>query len=125
MRVILGVVVIVIAVAAGFWGGTNVTSSVPQQPVSSSSEQRDSTVVDAITRVEEVALVSLGIQGITHRSESSTLFGIQVPGSERTSYLQYSFSAKLDSTVELSPFLMTTEWFTSRFPSLCSLVTTM
>ena len=46
-------------------------------------------------RDEEVALVSLGIQGIDQRSSKSTVFGKKIPGSDRTIFLQYNFTAKL------------------------------
>ena len=52
-------------------------------------------IIEAVRRTEEIALVSLAIQGIDERSEHSTILGVRVPGSERALYLQYSFTAKL------------------------------
>ena len=39
--------------------------------------------------------MSLGIQGISSKNQKSTFQGIDIPGSERASFIQYSFSAKL------------------------------
>jgi hypothetical protein len=64
-------------------------------PVSTQTETVHTQVVAAIERTEQVSLVSLGIQGIEKKSESTTYFGIVIPGSERTKFLQYSFDAKL------------------------------
>ncbi|MEO7587142.1 MAG: hypothetical protein ABIS84_03855 [Arachnia sp.] len=48
-----------------------------------------------MTREEQVVLLSLAIQGISEKKGKSTFMGIDVPGSGRASFLQYSFSAKL------------------------------
>jgi len=42
-----------------------------------------------------VVLLSLGIQGISEKTERITFLGVDVPGSERASFVQYSFNAKL------------------------------
>jgi len=39
--------------------------------------------------------LSLGIQGISERTAGSKFFGIDIPGSNRASFLQYNFNAKL------------------------------
>lgn len=64
-------------------------------PFEAASGSRDSQVINSITREEQVVLLSLGIQGISEKSEISTLFGTQFPGSERTKFIQYAFNAKL------------------------------
>lgn len=61
----------------------------------SESEGRDSRIIESISRKEQVVLLSLGIQGISEKSGKSTFLGIDVPGSKRASFLQYSFNAKL------------------------------
>ena len=71
----------------------------------SSRESRSEMVVNSLTQEEEVVLLSLGIQGITEESVSTTIFGKRVPGTNRTSFLQYNYSAKLgidgrDVTIE-------------------------
>ena len=65
-------------------------------PLSSRSETTNAQVVNAIDRTQEVSLLSLGVQGIEKKADSTTTyFGIVVPGSGRTKFLQYSFDAKL------------------------------
>lgn len=42
-----------------------------------------------------MVLLSLGIQGISEKTEKSTFLGVEVPGSDRATFMQYSFNAKL------------------------------
>lgn len=59
------------------------------------SETNDSQVVQAIERTQEIALVSLNIEGITDRTDTAEIFGQSVPGTEEQVYVQYTFDAKL------------------------------
>jgi cell division protein FtsL len=59
------------------------------------SSTRDSQVVQAVTRTEEVSLLSLSVQGLIDESRSREVFGQTVPGSEEQVFLQYEFDAKL------------------------------
>lgn len=59
------------------------------------SESRNTQVINSVNRQEEVALLSLGIEGISEKNERSNLFGVDVPGSARVSFMQYGFKAKL------------------------------
>lgn len=59
------------------------------------SEARNTQVINSITRQEQVVLLSLGVQGISERKDQSKLFGADIPGSERVSFVQYNFDAKL------------------------------
>lgn len=59
------------------------------------SESRSTQVINAVTREEQVVLVSLGIQGIDEETVTSTIFGLDVPLSGRATFLQYNFDAKL------------------------------
>lgn len=68
---------------------------VPGVPWSSKSSSDSSLVITAIERTEQVALLSVGVQGITERRESRELFGFEVPGSDRASFIQYSFDLKM------------------------------
>lgn len=61
----------------------------------SESETRNTQVVNSITRTEQVVLLSLGMQGISEKNERGKFFGMDVPGSERASFMQYTFNAKL------------------------------
>ncbi|MHA7291502.1 hypothetical protein ACX80V_17940 [Arthrobacter sp. MDT3-24] len=62
---------------------------------SSSSNERDSQVVQAVTRVQEVALLSLHIEGVARNESNGEIFGVAVPASEKTTLIQYKFDAKL------------------------------
>src|SRR6478735_6661141 len=61
----------------------------------SSSSERDSQVVQAVTRVQEVALLRLHIEGIDRHESNGEIFGVAIPASEKTTLLQYRFDAKL------------------------------
>lgn len=63
--------------------------------VGSSSESDDSRIVRSITREEQVVLLSLGIEGIAERSATGEFLGVTVPGTGRSSFVQYGFNAKL------------------------------
>lgn len=64
-------------------------------PFTSVSESHDSQVIQSVTRTEQIALVSLGIQGISQQHGASNFYGVTIPGSERRTLLQYGFDAKL------------------------------
>ena len=59
------------------------------------SESHSSDVTRAIERRSEVVLVALGQQGIKTAKDVQTIWGIEIPGSDRAVLLQYSFTAKL------------------------------
>ncbi|MBF4765016.1 hypothetical protein ISU07_17935 [Nocardioides islandensis] len=59
------------------------------------TETHDSQVIQAIERTQEVALLSLGIQGIKNSERCREAFGKCVPGTGETVFLQYNFAAKL------------------------------
>lgn len=64
-------------------------------PFGTSSEFRNTQLIKSITREEQVVLLSLGIQGIAEGNESKEFFGTYIPGSKRTTVIQYGFQAKL------------------------------
>ena len=87
---------VVLGVVAGIIGVDLVTKyASPKPPVDTASTSRSSEVINAIKRIEEVALLGLGIQGIVEKSQTTTVLGMEVPGSARALYLQYAFTAKL------------------------------
>lgn len=65
------------------------------QPFGSESESTDTRDIESIKREEQVVLLSLGIQGISEKTEKRTFLGVEVPGSDRATFMQYSFNAKL------------------------------
>lgn len=81
------------ATAAFASGGLNALAL--KSLFSSSSSERDSQVVQAVTRVQEVALLRLHIEGIDRHESNGEIFGVAIPASERTTLLQYKFDAKL------------------------------
>lgn len=80
----------------GLLVGWGISSLLPDfDPFGTDRETRDTQVVNSLTLEEEVVLVSLGIQGIAEEKISSTIFGHVVPGTGRTTFLQYNYNAKL------------------------------
>lgn len=56
---------------------------------------KNTQIVNAITRTQEIALVTLGIEGIREsKTESGQVFFFSIPNS-RSAFLRYSFDAKL------------------------------
>lgn len=81
--------------ASGLLLGGVATRAFSASPFSSTSEDRNSQIVRSITREEQVVLLALGIQGISEKSGKSKFFGVDIPGSDRASFLMYNFDAKL------------------------------
>jgi hypothetical protein len=88
--VLLAVVLVVGAAGVGVAAKMGLLS-----PFGISSESKDSQVITAIKRTQEVSLLSLGVQGIKSEKRSSDVWGIGIPGSGETVFLQYEFDAKL------------------------------
>lgn len=60
------------------------------------SETRNTQVINSITRQEQVVLLSLGVQGISEEKVPAARFlGVDVPGSDRASFIEYTFNGKL------------------------------
>lgn len=64
-------------------------------PFGIASESHDTQIVNSVVRKEQVVLLSLGIQGIKEKNQKGDFFGVGIPGSERASFIQYNFTAKL------------------------------
>lgn len=79
-------------VLLGGWGSHAIWGS---PPLETERESRSSQVIAAVIREEQVALLSLSIQGIEREDSNGKLFGMDLPWSERVSFVQYSFTAKL------------------------------
>ena len=72
----------------------------------SSSHERDSQVVQSVTRLQEVALLSLHMEGISRHESNGEILGVAIPASEKTTLIQYQFDAKLGidgSQVKIEP----------------------
>jgi len=102
MKAVFGVIV---GLLVGLLLGVILGPLVIPQLFGSASESRDSQVITAIKREEQVVLLSLGVQGLHDKDSNSEVWGVAIPWSERTSILEYSFTAKLgieggDVTIE-------------------------
>ncbi|WP_104160467.1 hypothetical protein [Arthrobacter sp. ZGTC212] len=90
--------------AAFAFGGLNALAL--KSLFTSSSSERDSQVVQSVTQMQEVALLSLHIEGIDRKESNREIFGVAVPASEKTTLIQYEFDAKLGidgSQVKIEP----------------------
>jgi hypothetical protein len=83
------VVVLFVAALAVTWSLARAT------PVETVAESSNNQVITAVEREEQIVLLSAATQGISEETRSSTLFGRNVPGSGRTEFVQYSYSAKI------------------------------
>lgn len=52
-------------------------------------------VIKSVNRMEQVVLLGLGIEGLKDKSDHFAVNGFAVPGTERATFLQYGFTAKL------------------------------
>lgn len=91
-RYLVGLLVLVVGLVAG---GMFVANLSVDEPLAVETESSNSQVVRSIKLSQDVVLLSLGIQGIAEENIRSTIFGQPVPGSGRTTFLQYSYDAKL------------------------------
>lgn len=90
---LIGVIALVLGLAGGaaaVWAGW-----IPHLKVEQITESHDSQVVQRITREKQIVLVSLGIQGIWEEKTAKRVLGHDVPGTGRTLFLQYNYTAKL------------------------------
>lgn len=92
VKLFVGIALVTVGVLLAIWAMTALFSF---SPFGTNSNARDTQVVGSITREDQVVLVSLGIQGIAEKNGNSEFFGIYVPGSDRTKFIQYNFNAKL------------------------------
>jgi hypothetical protein len=56
---------------------------------------RNTQMINALTRDEQVVLLSLGIQGISEGNDRTDFNGWEIPGTERASFMEYGFTAKV------------------------------
>ena len=86
-------VVVLLSLACAALGVYALRSSddIYSAPVESTNTQ----VINAVQREEQVVLLSLGIQGLAEKSSAGEVFGVRVPWTDRTQFVQYSYKAKL------------------------------
>ncbi|AUZ33875.1 hypothetical protein C3B78_04975 [Arthrobacter sp. PGP41] len=92
--VLLIIVLVVAGTGAAFASGA-LNARVLSSMFTSSSHERDSQVVQSVTRLQEVALLSLHMEGISRHESNGEIFGVAIPASEKTTLIQYQFDAKL------------------------------
>ena len=92
--VLLIIVLVVAGTGAAFASGA-LNALALSSMFTSSSHERDSQVIQSVTRVQEVALLSLHIEGLSKHESNGEIFGVAVPASEKTTLIQYKFDAKL------------------------------
>ncbi len=88
------IIFLVIGVLIGglimYFGAKNMPGFFAQE-----TETTHSKVVKAVQAEEQVVLMSQAIEGITESRRQAQLFGRNVPFTDRTSFIQYSYKAKL------------------------------
>lgn len=81
--------IVALVLIIGLIGGAAAVAGLTgTSPFGSTSEARNTQIIQSIERQEQVVLLSLGIQGIAEERVSSTVFGRQLPGSGRALFLQ-------------------------------------
>ena len=55
----------------------------------------DTQVIRSMQRTKEVSLLRLGVTGIISKENKSHFFNMEIPGTERARFIQYTFDAKL------------------------------
>lgn len=98
MRKLVGVMLGLLVVGLAIGVGVSVAAPwVFKSFVSVQTETKGTNqqVVQALERDQQVSLLGLGIQGILEKNSRSNLMGIEMPGTTRAVFLQYSFTAKL------------------------------
>lgn len=92
--------VVVLAVCLIGGGGVSALAAAQAFPgfqlFGAKSETHTTQIINAVTREQQVVLLSLAIQGISTKEQGRTTFlGVEVPGTERAAFLEYRFKAKV------------------------------
>lgn len=96
VRVRLWPMLILIAalIAAVMFGATNAPTV--NWLVGLTAQSKDAQVITSVTRVNEHVLVRLRAEGIKEKQQDGNfILGVEIPGTSRTTFLRYSFDAKL------------------------------
>ena len=99
-RVVITLIVVVVAlVGGGIAGAAIAMSRMPvlelSSPVDLITEDNTTLVVKSLERSQEVVVLQIGMVGIKDSTQIGTVFGVEIPGSERAVFLRYEFDAKL------------------------------
>ncbi|WP_420174392.1 hypothetical protein [Luteococcus sp. OSA5] len=92
---VLAVVACLLALLVGLVVGRGVPAQLWPSIFGQSESPSTTEVVEAVRTEEQVVLVSLGVQGIASDQVQRSIRGIEIPGTERVQFVQYSYRAKL------------------------------
>lgn len=92
---VLLIIVLVVAGTGVAFAAGGLNALALRSLFTSSSHERDSQVIQSVTRLQEVALLSLHMEGILRHESNGEIFGVAIPASEKTTLIQYQFDAKL------------------------------
>lgn len=68
-------------------------------PFGITSTSHDTQVIRALERTQEVSLISLGVQGIKEETANASVLGKSIPGTGKSTFIQYEFNANSASMV--------------------------
>lgn len=90
-------IVAVLGIALGSFGTIRVFSWFPglMPPELREKGTDDTQVIRSMRRTKEVSLLRLGVTGIISKENKSHFFNMEIPGTERARFIQYTFDAKL------------------------------
>lgn len=91
LLLLVGALVMALVALGAYRAGMNS----PRRDTGSTSSGYTGEVVRAVKTERQVVLLSLGVQGISERRSKGKILGLDIPGSERALFLQYTFTAKL------------------------------
>lgn len=95
MRTIVRVLATVVGVALVGLAAVGVLNLSGVSAFSTSSRSHSTEVIQAIERSEQIALLSLSVQGLEQANEDHQFFGVNIPGASRAKFIQYQFTAKI------------------------------
>ena len=93
----VGIVVLLASMVAGWIASIGFYSLFPGSMPASLREKgtEDTQVIRSMQRTKEVSLLRLGVTGIISKENKSHFFNMEIPGTERARFIQYTFDAKL------------------------------
>ena len=81
-----------IVAAAGIFGVTTLWLA---SPFSHTTQSRSTQVVEALERKKDVVVLNLSVTAVDDDQTNLKFYGLDVPGSDRATFLRYTFDAKL------------------------------
>ena len=96
-KIVSIVVAVILCLGIGSYGTIRVFTWFPWMMPASLREKgtEDVQVIRSMQRTKEVSLLRLGVTGIISKENKSQFFSMEIPGTERARFIQYTFDAKL------------------------------